>query len=247
MTNYLLAASVILVSWVGSIIGILVKNISHKVNDILVGFSAGIMLAACFLGFLPQSLEVTQGWEVLIPISAIFVGALVVCLFDKYLPHQHFSDGQLVDSEAKSNSGNKVLLIVIALAIHNIPEGLAVGLAIRQGQEGVMMLVSILIQKLPEGLIVALPLLSVGMKKSKVLLYSTVVALMMLPGMLVGLLITSLPPLAVSFFMAFTFGCILYVVSDEMIPESHQHGYQRPATFAMLLGIVAVVLLNIFL
>ncbi len=126
-----------------------------------------------------------------------------------------------------------MLLLVIAIDIHNLPEGLVA--------------LSMVIQKIPEGLIVMMPLLKLGMKRGRAFGLCCVVALMMLPGLVLGMLLGTLPGMLVSFFYAFTFGAIVYVISDEVIPESHEHGYQRHATFALIGGILSVMLLDLML
>ena len=101
-----------------------------------------------------------------------------------------------------------------------------------------------IVQKIPEGLIVAVPLLGMGMKRLKAFKISLLIAFMMLPGIVAGVLLGALPTLLSSFFYAFTFGAIVYVVSDEIIPESHEHGYQRAATFSLITGVIVVVLMQ---
>ena len=101
-----------------------------------------------------------------------------------------------------------------------------------------------IIQKIPEGLIVIVPLLGLGMKKSKAFMISALIAFMMLPGIILGVLLGALPVLLTSFFYAVTFGAIVYVVSDEIIPESHEHGNERAATFSLIAGILMVVLMQ---
>ena len=149
------------------------------------------------------------------------------------------------ESETKGH-GSRVLLLIIAIAIHNIPEGLATGIVFSDGltDSAVMVAVSMIVQKIPEGLIVAVPLLGMGMKRLKAFKISLLIAFMMLPGIVAGVLLGALPTLLSSFFYAFTFGAIVYVVSDEIIPESHEHGYQRAATFSLITGVIVVVLMQ---
>ncbi len=104
--------------------------------------------------------------------------------------------------------------------------------------------ISMVLQKIPEGLVVAIPLLSMGVSKLKAFGTCVLVALMMLPGVIGGVVFGAMPPLITAFFYAFTFGAIVYVVSDEIIPGSHSHGYQKTATFALIIGILAVVILQ---
>lgn len=246
--GFLAGLFVILSSIIGSVIGLIIKNISHKTNDTLLGFAAGVMLSAAFLGLLPEAFsEGSFGMIQVFSVVGVIVGAFFISAIDKFVPHVHLhSDGEIKEDNPDHTGKNKIMLLIIAIAIHNIPEGLATGLAFSEGitKEGLVIALSMVIQKLPEGLIVAVPLLKSGTSKKKTFLISLVVALMMLPGTIIGILLGTLPPLLLTFFNAFTFGAIVYVVSDEIIPESHEHGFQKNATFALIVGILMVVMIG---
>lgn len=252
MYGFIAGLFVILASIVGSLSGLIFKKITHKINDTILGFAAGVMLAAAFIGLLPQAFESKGLIGIGIGVVGVIVGAIFISGIDKFVPHVHIDagNGSLVESESKSlGKTNKVVLLIIAIAIHNIPEGLATGIAFSGGMtdNAKLIAVSMLIQKIPEGLIVMVPLLAMGMKKSKAIGISVIVGLMMLPGLIVGILLGTLPPMLISFFSAFTFGAIIYVISDEIIPESHEHGFQRSATFALIVGILAVMVIQVLL
>ena len=239
---------VILSSVLGSVIGLLIKNISHKTNDSLLGFAAGVMMSAAFLGLLPEAfLEDNTIFMNVIAIIGVLIGAFFISIIDKFVPHIHIhSDGEIKEDNPDHSGKNKILLLIIAIAIHNIPEGLATGLSFANGitKEGLIIALSMVIQKIPEGLIVTVPLLKSGTDKKKAFLISLVVAFMMLPGTVIGILLGTLPELLLMFFNAFTCGAIIYVVSDEIIPESHEHGFQKNATFALIIGILMVVMIG---
>lgn len=240
---------VILASILGSILGLLFRTVTPKINGAILGYAAGIMLAAAFLGLLPSGFVRTDPPGILCGVLGVLGGAFFISLMDKFLPHLHFDNGVLRESEAKGRGKNKILLLVLAIAIHNIPEGLATGIAFSGGMTDAAFLVAIsmAIQKVPEGLIVIIPLLSLGASRAKALRIACLVSLMMLPGLLLGMLAGTLPLLLSSFFYAFTFGAIIYVISDEIIPESHEHGFQRHATFSLLFGILTVMLIEVLL
>lgn len=246
MVKSLLAGLIVaLASVVGSIIGLIFKKISHKTNDTFLGFAGGVMLAAGFMGLLPDAFVGENWWQIALGVVGVLVGAVFISLIDKFVPHMHFDNEHMKESETKSGK-NRAMLLVIAIAIHNIPEGLATGIVFSGGNANALMVViSMIVQKIPEGLIVVIPLLAMGMKKSKVFGISLVVAGMMLPGVVIGALLGALPQALTSFFYAFTFGAIVYVVSDEIIPESHEHGFERSSTFALLIGIIVVMLLSL--
>lgn len=237
---------VILASITGSLLGLAFKKITHRTNDMILGFASGVMLTAAFLGLLPTAFESIKPLPTLTGVLGVFSGAVLISLIDRFVPHIHFDSGHIHESERKSSGSSRVLLLVIAIAIHNIPEGLATGIVFSEGltDNAAMVALSMIIQKIPEGLIVAVPLLGMGMKRIKALTISILIAFMMLPGILTGVLLGTLPHLLTSFFYAFTFGAIVYVVSDEIIPESHEHGHQRAATFSLLTGVLVVVLMQ---
>lgn len=236
---------VISASIAGSLLGLVFKNISHRLNDMMLGFASGVMLTAAFSGLLPTAFSAPGAFSISLGVLGVIVGAILISLIDRFVPHIHFDYGEMRESQKKSHI-NRVLLLVIAIAIHNIPEGLATGIVFSDGltDNAMMVAVSMAIQKIPEGLIVAVPLLGMGLKKGKTILISIGIAFMMLPGIIIGVFLGTLPPLMVTFFYAFTFGAIVYVVSDEIIPESHEHGYQKSATFSLISGILIVILIQ---
>ena len=169
--------SVILSSIAGSALGLVFKKISHKTNDCLLGFAAGVMLSAAFLGLLPSAfLEDNTLTLNILSVAGVFLGAFFISAIDKFVPHIHLhGDGEIKEDNPSHSGKNKILLLIIAIAIHNIPEGLATGLAFSNGitKEGIVIALSMIIQKIPEGLIVAVPLLMSGMSKKKTFLISS--------------------------------------------------------------------------
>lgn len=249
INGFIAGFAVILSSICGSLLGLIFKKITHKTNDMFLGYAAGIMFAAAFLGILPSAFPSDNIWLIIISILGVIIGAFLISVIDKFLPHIHFHDGHFIESEAKTKNTSKVLLLCIAIAIHNIPEGLATGISFSNGitNQSLLIGISMIIQKIPEGLIVMLPLLSLNLKKAKAFQISILVALMMVPGLILGVLFGALPAILNGFFNAFTFGAIIFVISKEVIPESHEHGYQKPATFALLTGILSVIILQLLL
>lgn len=232
-------------SFFGSCLGLIFKKISHKTNDIFLGFAAGIMLAAAFMGLLPNVFESKNPLGIILGIIGIFLGGGLISLIDRFTPHLHFHDNEWTEEGGHSNK-SKILLICIAIAIHNIPEGLATGISYSNGMEnGLVMTISMALQKIPEGLIVVLPLLAVGMSKGKALLYSLLIAFMMVPGLILGIIFGSFPHVLIGFFNAFTFGAIIYVIADEIIPTSHEHGFEKLSSFSVLLGIISAALVGL--
>jgi ZIP family zinc transporter len=141
------------------------------------------------------------------------------------------------------SSVNKVLLFVMAVAIHKLPEGIATGVGFNaeelSGAWGVTF--GIALQNIPEGMVVVTPLLLVGVKKMRAFLISLAIALMEVVGVWIGYGIGAISAYLLPVMLAFAGGAMLYVVSDEMIPETHAHGYQKMATYALLIGFMVMV------
>ncbi|XHH09400.1 MAG: ZIP family metal transporter [Candidatus Bathyarchaeia archaeon] len=218
------------------------KKISDKTLDVLLGFSAGVMLAAtCFSLLVPA---VDLGGP-LIAVAGIALGALTLHLIDRFVPHFHPISGP----EGPKSKMPKVWLFVIAITIHNFPEGLAVGLGFGSGDvsAGLIIAVAIALQNMPEGLAVALPLVREGYSRRKSLAYATLTGLVEPLGGLLGLVLVSVFLPFQPFGLAFAGGAMLFVVSDEMIPESHRKGFERQATFGLLVGFMLMMFLDCLL
>lgn len=256
MPNLLYALSagavVMLSSILGSVIMLFIKKVSHKTCDAFMGFAAGVMLAAAVLGLLPRMLPDANIFGIAISVTSVLAGCFLISILDRLVPHTHSHAATNTPDEGVHTSGkaysNGVLLIA-AIAIHNVPEGLAVGVSFSDGltRDALLMTISIAVQKVPEGAIVALPLVMSGMKRTAVFRSSLIVALMVLPGVLLGTAAAQIPVQFMSFSYALTFGAMLYVISDEIIPASHSHGYQKAATFSLVLGFMGVFILDALL
>ena len=237
---------------VGALIGFAFKNISHKFSDIILSFAAGVMLAAAVLGLIIPSVEYGERYgmplALLITVAGIFVGALCLNLIDKLVPHLHALAG--VESEEHRNEGlGKVLLFVMAIAIHNLPEGIAAGVGFGSGDTSGAMIIAggIALQNIPEGMVIIAPMLAAGVSKKRTLLIATLTGLVEVVGTLIGYLAVSISTIILPFALAFAGGTMLYVISDEMIPETHAHGAQRGATYALLSGFALMLCMDFLL
>ncbi len=240
---------------IGVLIGFVFKNISHKFSDIILSFAAGVMLAAAVLGLIIPSVERGMNYGVgvalLITVAGIFVGALCLNLIDKLVPHLHALAG--VESEEHTNAGlNKVLLFVMAIAIHNLPEGIAAGVGFGSGDpadiSGALVIAGgIALQNIPEGMVIVAPMLAAGVSRKRTLLIACMTGLVEVVGTLVGYLAVSVSKAILPFALAFAGGTMLYVISDEMIPETHSHGSQRGATYALLAGFSLMLCMDFLL
>ena len=233
---------------VGALIGFIFKNLSHKFSDIVLSFAAGVMLAAAIVGLVLPSLEYGGKWGIVITVIGIFAGALCLNFVDKLVPHMHKLMG--VDTEAHNNANlSKVLLFVMAIAIHNLPEGIAAGVGFGSGNTSQALLIAggIALQNIPEGMVIIGPMLAAGISKKKTLISALITGLVEVVGTLIGYFAVSLASAILPFALAFAGGTMLYVISDEMIPETHAHGEERGATYALLVGFCFMLVMDVFL
>ncbi len=223
----------------------MIKELPHKWNDTVLGYCAGVMLAASTIGLIVPAFEMTGHWW-LVAIG-VMVGALFLNLLDLVTPHLHHITG-LDEAEHHHNASlNHVLLFVMAIALHKLPEGMAAGVSMSEGTEGSWAVtLGIALQNVPEGMVVIAPLLVAGVSHARTFLISTVIGLLEVIGVWFGFAMGTASQLMLPFMLGFAGGAMLYVTSDEMIPETHAHGYQKQATYALLLGFMTLVLVERF-
>ena len=233
---------------IGSCIGFIFKNLSQKFSDIVLSFAAGVMLAAAVLGLVLPAVEHGGKFGLLITVVGIFVGALCLNLTDKLVPHLHRLVG--ADTESHNNANlSKVLLFVLAIAIHNLPEGLAAGVGFGSGNtaQAVAIAGGIALQNIPEGMVIIGPMLAAGVSKKRTFFCALATGLVEVVGTLIGYFAVSISTVVLPFALAFAGGTMLYVISDEMIPETHAHGNERGATYALLFGFCLMLVMDILL
>ncbi len=233
---------------IGAVIGFLFKKISHKFSDIVLSFAAGVMLAAAVLGLVLPSLDYGGKYGLIITIAGIFVGALSLNLVDKLVPHLHKLIGADIESHHNTNL-SRVLLFVTAIAIHNLPEGIAAGVGFGSGNNTQALLIAggIALQNIPEGMVIIGPMLAAGVKPGKTFICAALTGVIEVIGTLIGFFAVSLASVILPFALAFAGGTMLYVISDEMIPETHAHGNERGATYALLVGFCLMLATDILL
>ena len=233
---------------IGALIGFSFKELSHKFSDIVLSFAAGVMLAAAVLGLVIPSIEHGGKFGILITVAGIFIGAVCLSLIDKLVPHLHKLAG--VESEDHHNTGlSKILLFVCAIAIHNLPEGIAAGVGFGSGDTAQALLIAggIALQNIPEGMVIIAPMLAAGVKPRRTFLIAMGTGLIEVIGTLIGYFAVSISTVILPFALAFAGGTMLYVISDEMIPETHAHGHQRGATYALLVGFCVMLITDVLL
>ena len=233
---------------IGAIIGFAFKYISHKFSDIVMAFAAGVMLSAAVLGLIVPSVEYGGKYGLIITVAGIFAGAVCLNFIDKLVPHLHKLAGTDVESHHDSKL-SKVLLFVTAIAIHNLPEGIAAGVGFGSGDTTQALLIAggIALQNVPEGMVIIGPMLAAGVSPKKTFLCAMATGLVEVVGTLIGYFAVSVASVILPFALAFAGGTMLYVISDEMIPETHAHGSERGATYALLVGFCVMLISDVLL
>lgn len=224
------------------------KDIDKSLLDLGMGFSAGVMLVASFVSLIMPGLEEAQ--NIFTPPTALFVvlmgilmGYLMIIFIHDYLPHEHIIKQSDMGHQ---NRYSKKILIVLAIALHNIPEGLAVGVGFGTGDDtgGLALALAISMQNMPEGLVVALALLSEGASKNKAVLMALASGLVEPFAALLGFLTTQTSALALPMALGFAGGAMLFVICQEMFPELFRQGHERRATLGVISGIVVMLSLD---
>ncbi len=233
---------------IGAVIGFLFKKLSHTFADIVLAFAAGVMLSAAVVGLILPSLEYGGKYGLLMTIAGIFTGAVCLNLIDRLVPHLHKMAG--VDSEHHTNGNlSKVLLFVSAIAIHNLPEGIAAGVGFGAGDTTQALIIAggIALQNIPEGMVIIAPMLAAGVKPGRTFLLAMLTGVVEVIGTLIGYFAVNLASAILPFALAFAGSTMLYVISDEMIPETHAHGHERGATYALLVGFCLMLATDVLL
>ena len=233
----------------GSIIGFAFKHISHRFSDLVLAFAAGVMLSAAVLGLILPSLDYGGQFGLLITIAGIFAGALCLNLMDRMVPHMHHLVGGDIEAHHGNANLDKVLLFVSAIAIHNLPEGIAAGVSFGSDNttEALLIAGGIALQNIPEGMVIIAPMLAAGISPKRTFLCALATGLIEVVGTLLGYFAVSVATAILPFALAFAGGTMLYVISDEMIPETHAHGCERGSTFSLLGGFCLMLLMHHYL
>lgn len=231
---------------IGALIGFFVGKIPSRWNSIILGFAAGIMLAAAVFGLILPSVEAVGVSGVWIPVVGILSGAIFLNIADKFTPHLHSLTGVEHEEHSNNASINKVLLFVMAIAIHNFPEGIAAGVAFGTGDTGSALSVAlgIALQNIPEGMVIISPMILAGVSKKRTLFIASLTGVVEVVGTFIGYIAANISSAVLPFLLAFAGGTMLYVISDEMIPETHSDGDASGATYALLVGFCVMLVLS---
>lgn len=254
---YLFFGKVVVIGFIASIIAGLgtgigalpvlwFKKVSNDLFNSLLGGAAGVMLAATAFSLLVPGLQhgnmLWPGKGIYVISLGMIIGALFLHYADKQLPHIHFDS----PSDTQLTSFNKIWLFIMAITIHNFPEGMSVGVSFgaEDIKNGFVLSSAILLQNIPEGLAVALPLVGLGYNKWKAVAIATLTGLVEPIGGLLGITMVTIFTPILPIAMGFAAGAMLFVISEEIIPETHANGRSRHATFALMGGFIIMMALD---
>lgn len=220
---------------IGAVIGFFVGNIPDKGRDTIMGFAAGMMLAAASVGLIIPAVDrvgLTGIWQVVIGMVA---GALFLYALDALLPHKHINE-----------KVRKAELFAAAIAMHNLPEGLAAGVGFATGDIGgaVALSLGIALQNIPEGMIIIAPLVFAGVKRGKTLAIACATGLFEVVGTFIGYYAATASEVMLPFCLSFAGGMMLFVIADEMIPETHSGMNGTYSSFAMIFGFILMLIID---
>jgi zinc transporter, ZIP family len=234
---------------IGAIPALAADHVSQKTQDTLMGFSAGVMLAASSFSLINPALKLAS--DDFTPLNAailvgicILTGAGFLHLCNRYVPHEHFFTGR--EGGPTQIELKRIWLFVFAIALHNFPEGLAVGSGLGSQDLGVALpiLTGIALQDMPEGFVVAMALISARYSRGRALWVAVITGIVEALAALLGYVATVEIRKALPWALSFAGGSMLYVVSNEMIPESHQKEYAQYATAGLMGGFVLMMILD---
>lgn len=239
-----------LMTVVGAIPVLFGREISSRAEDTVLGFAAGVMLAASFFSLIipaVESAEEMHGGRLVpaaIASAGVLIGVVAIAAANELIPHQHFVQGKQGPQGAAIS---KVWLFVAAITIHNFPEGMAVGVAFGGGDvsNGITLAIGIGLQNAPEGLAVALALVAEGNSRAQALLIAGATALVEPIGGFLGVSAVTFFRTLLPWALTFAAGAMLYVISHEIIPETHSRGFQKQATAGLTAGLILMTFLDI--
>lgn len=234
---------------VGALPVLAIRTVSRRIQDVLLGIAAGIMLSATLFALMLPGLEIATrrtgsavGGTLLIGLG-ILAGAILVWLVHRFVPHEHLVKGPEGPSP---HAVRRIWLFVLAITLHNLPEGLAVGVGVGSGEvaNALSLTLGIFLQNLPEGFIVALALLPLGYSRITAVLVALATGAVETFGGLFGAAAVTISHAMLPWALAAAAGAMLFVISHEVIPETHEHGHETPATFGLIGGFVLMMLLD---
>ena len=230
------------------------SEINKKVQKILLGFASGVMISASIWSLIIPALEMTEGNFKWVPVSIGFMcGIIFLLILDSIIPHQHLETEKSEGIHLKLKKSTKLIL---AVTLHNIPEGMAVGVVFAGAIIGnidmtmagaIALAIGIAIQNFPEGAIISMPLKTVGISKAKAFLYGTLSGIVEPISAILTILFTKAVIPILPYILTFSAGAMMYVVIEELIPESQAGEYSNIGTIGVALGFIIMMILDVSL
>ncbi len=237
---------------VGALPALVLRHVPQKIEDAMLGMAAGMMLAAAAFSLLLPGIE--AGGKLLsnkaggagLVVIGMALGVLLMLGMDEFMPHEHENAGAFGPGHERTN---RLWLFVFAIALHNLPEGMAIGVGFSQGDMsiGIPLTVAIGLQDLPEGLAVAIALRSAGFSAGRAVLAAAATGILEPLGALLGVGLSSGFAAAYPIGLGLAGGAMIFVVSHEVIPETHRNGHQTPATVGLMGGFALMMVLDVVL
>lgn len=252
MLGFLGSLAAGLMTTVGALPALFGRVPSERMRDALLGFAAGVMLAASFFSLIIPSLDISTerygdgAIPAAIAVAGILLGVIAVALLNRYMPHEHFVVGREGPDTA---SLRRIWLFVIAITIHNFPEGLAVGVGFGGGDfsQGLPLAIGIGLQNAPEGLAVAVALMGENYSRLRAFTIAALTGMVEPVGGVLGAGAVALAEPLLPWGLVFAAGAMIYVISHEIIPETHRRGFQNEATTGLTIGLVVMLFLDVWL
>ncbi|MGB9822149.1 ZIP family metal transporter [Thermodesulfovibrio sp.] len=241
---------------VGASLVLFVRNVNEKLLDVALGFAAGVMIAASFWSLLEPAIEMSQNLNIpswIPPATGFLIGALFLRLIDVILPHLHLQ-APINEAEGIKTSFRRTTLLVLAVTLHNIPEGLAIGVSF--GAHGadpqavsilssLMLAFGIGIQNIPEGFAISMPLRSEGLSRKKSFFIGQLSGLVEPVFALIGVLMLEIMHNLLPYALGFAAGAMIFVTVEELIPESQRNGNSDVATAGLIIGFTLMMILDV--
>lgn len=232
----------------GAVMGFLFRGLALRHSGAILGFGAGVMLAASVLGLILPAVEHGGKYGITVSVIGIFAGAACLYLIERFLPHVHGAMDCTHTASCRDVSRERVLLFVLAIALHNLPEGIAAGVGFGTGNMADALLIAggIALQNVPEGMVIIGPMLGAGFSRRKTFFYALFTGIIEVVGTFIGYFAVGLATAVLPFALAFAGGCMLYVISDEIIPEMNERGRATPV-FSLLAGFCLMLIFDALL
>jgi len=233
----------------GAVMAVVLRDISSRTQDIMLGFAAGMMLAASSFSLILPGIDAAQvicgnkTLAALVVVIGLGLGVALMVGLDRFVPHEHELSGRRGPDAKRIN---RVWLFVLAITLHNLPEGMAIGVSFANGdfKVGLPLTTAIAIQDIPEGLAIAMALRVTGISTLRAALIAVGSGLMEPLGAVIGLGMSSGVAVAYPISLGLAAGAMIFVVSHEVIPETHRNGHETPATLGLMMGFAVMMFLD---